>query len=155
MKRYMQVILLTLGVLSFGALAKTKAPAVEPNAGARILFEQYASLEKAYDPAVADLYSDQALIKNRRTYPDGNVRTLELPATKYKGLIRASMPAAKAAGDYSTYSNVRFAPEGDSVRVSATRYSVRKKYSSQMSLLVARDNGGPWLIIEELGESQP
>ena len=155
MNRYMHVILLFLAALSFGAIAKDKAPTVDPLADARTLFEQYASLEQAYDPAVADLYSDHAVIRNKRTYPDGNVRTLELPAIKYKELIRVSMPAAKAIGDYSTYSGVTFAQEGNNVRVSATRYSVRKKYTSQMSLLVAHEDGGPWLIIEELGESQP
>jgi len=142
-------------MLSFGALAKTEAPAVDPHAGAKTFFEQYASLVKAYDPAVGDRYADQAVMRNKHTYPHGNLRALELPAMKCKSLMRASMPAAKAIGDHSTYSDVRFARERDNVRVAATRYAVGKKYSSPMSLLVARENGGPWLIIEELSESQP
>ena len=155
MKRFLQFLLLSLAIIAFGAIAKDKTSAVDQFAEAKALFDQYASLEASYDSTVADLYADHAVIKNRRTYPDGQVRVLELPAVKYKELIRAAMPLAKASNDYSTYSDVTFAREGDSVRISAVRYSVRKKYSSPISLLVAKQDGGPWLIIEELSESQP
>ena len=122
---------------------------------AEILFNNYKSLERSYDPAVADLYCDSALIRNVRTFPDGQKRTLELPATKYKELIRIAMPLAKAKSDYSTYSGVAYASEGDNVRVSTTRYSNLKKYSSPMTLLVGACNGGEWAILEELSESIP
>jgi len=155
MNRFVHIIFLSLAALSLGAFAKDKATASDPFAGAKELFGQYAKLERAFDPAVADLYSDQAVIRNKRNYPDGNVRTMELPAPKYKELIRGAMPTAKAMGDYSTYSDVTYAWEGQNIRVLATRYSELKKYSGQLSLLVAHQEGGAWLIIEELSESQP
>ena len=65
------------------------------------------------------------------------------------------MPLAKAKGDYSIYSNVTFSEEGQNVRVKATRYSVLKKYSSPLSILIGPNEQGQWLILEELGESQP
>ena len=122
---------------------------------AEALFNDYSSLERSYDPTVADLYCDSALIRNVRTFPDGQKRTLELPATKYKELIRIAMPLAKAKSDYSTYSGVAYASEGNNVRITATRYSNMKKYSSPMSLLVGACNGGAWAILEELSESIP
>jgi hypothetical protein len=135
------------------ACASTSPP--QAPSQAKTIFGNYQSLERSFDPAVADLYCDSALIRNVRTYPDGKKRTLELPAPKYKELIRSAMPLAKAKGDYSTYSGVTYAPEGDNVRITATRYSVLKNYSSPMSLLVGACNGGDLAILEEIGESQP
>ena len=157
MKLYLQLVLLVLATFTFDAEAKTK-PAASPEIqyrGPKALFDSYAKLEHNFDPLIADLYSDAALIRNKRTYPDGQVRTLEPPAVKYKALIRAAMPAAKAVEDYNTYSDLNFSAEGSNVRVIATRYSVRKKYSSKMSLLVGPQSDGSWIILEELSESQP
>jgi hypothetical protein len=122
---------------------------------AKVLFDRYVQLGNAFDPAIADLYADDALIKNTRTYPNGQVRELTMPALQYKMLIRQAMPLAKAKGDTSSYSEVTFDQEGSGVRVRATRFSNLKKYSSPISLLLAPDNSGRWLIREEISESQP
>ncbi len=145
---------LALAFALFGTACASTSQSHAPSQ-AETLFSNYVSLERSYDPAVADLYCDSALIRNVRTFPDGQKRTLELPATKYKELIRVAMPLAKAKSDYSTYSGVAYAPEGDNVRVTTTRYSNMKKYSSPMTLLVGACNGGDWGILEELSESIP
>lgn len=129
--------------------------AKQPQPPAQVIFDKYQSLEHSFDPALADLYCDSALIRNTRKYPNGQTRTIEIPAAKYKELIRASLPVAKASRDYSTYSNVVFAPDGSNVRITTTRYSVLKKYSSPMSLLVGSCTGSGWGVLEEIGESQP
>ncbi|MFL6234485.1 MAG: hypothetical protein ACJ76N_15235 [Thermoanaerobaculia bacterium] len=122
---------------------------------ARQLFGRYVSLEETFDPAAADLYADAALIKNKRTYPTGEVREITFPAPKYKELIRQAMPLAKARGDRNRYSEVSYSVEGEHVRIHATRYSVLKEYSSPISLLVGPGTAGQWLIYEELTESKP
>lgn len=123
---------------------------------AESLFEDYVRLEHAFDPAIADLYDDAAVIKNTRRYPTGQVRELELPGAEYKALIRQVMPLAKARGDRSTYSEVSFELNGDgSVSIEASRYSELKDYTSPLKLTVAPDEEGEWRIIEELSESQP
>jgi hypothetical protein len=127
----------------------------ESIAKARAVFDRYSSLEAAFDPAVADLYSDAAVIQNKRIYPTGQSRVLTLPADRYKALIRFSMPIAKAKGDYSVYTDTALRPEGANVRVTATRFSVLKKYKSPISLLIGPTFSGDWLILEELSESQP
>ncbi|WP_368563327.1 hypothetical protein [Pseudoxanthomonas sp. UTMC 1351] len=119
------------------------------------IFAQYQSRAKAFDAGVADLYCDTAVIRNVRTYPDGQQRTLELPAPKYKELIRAAMPLAQAKGDYSTYSDVVFTPENVGFRITAVRYSVVKQYSSPVSLLVGDCGDGSPGILEELSQSRP
>jgi len=143
----------SVAVLVLAVLAS--APAWCQAGPAEDIFSQYQSLEKAFDPRAADLYCDSAVIRNVRTYPDGQQRALELPAPKYKALVRAAMPLAKAKGDSSTYSQVTYTPEGNGIRINAMRYSLLKQYSSPISLLVGACNGGQWAILEELSQSQP
>lgn len=158
MKRTLLLLALMLGTTSTHAvLAKpvSEKAAASAMVAAKRLFGRYVSLEQGFDGAVADLYADEAVIQNRRKYPDGQVKTMAIPAPKYKALIRAAMPAAKARGDRSTYSDVRYTAEGEAVRITATRFSELKKYASPISLLVKADGQGTWLIYEELSESQP
>ena len=129
--------------------------AADSTAKAKELFERYVALEHAFDSAVADLYSDDAKIQNTRTYPTGEKRTLTMPAPDYKKLIKGAMSLAKARGDTSTYSDIKYIAEGDRVRITCTRFSELKKYSSPLSLLVGADKDGKWLIFEEISESQP
>jgi hypothetical protein len=131
------------------------SPAADPTTKAKELFERYVALERAFDAAQADLYSDDAKIQNTRTYPDGQKRTVTFPPPEYKKLIKTAMPLAKARGDTSTYSDIKYTPEEDRVRIICTRFSELKKYSSPLSLLVGPDKDGKWLIFEEISESQP
>jgi hypothetical protein len=149
MQKHILLSALVLLVTAGATLAK------QPQAPASVIFDKYQSLEHSFDPALADLYCDGALIRNSRKYPNGQIRTIEIPAAKYKELIRAALPLAKASGDFSTYSHVSFEPEGSNVRVTATRYSVLKRYSSPMSLLVGSCGASGWGVLEEIGESQP
>jgi hypothetical protein len=150
-----------LACLLAGGAAEAGKPKDKPAAPApalaeaRRLFDRYVALEEAFDPAVADLYADDAVIQNKRKYPDGQVKTMSLPAPKYKQLIRAAMPAAKARNDRNKYADVRYTPEGAGVRITAQRFSELKKYTSPLSLLVKPDAKGTWFIYEELSESQP
>ena len=127
----------------------------EKESAAARLFEQYQKLGQDFDPAVADLYCDSALIRNVRIYPTGQQRAMEIPATTYKELIRSAMPMAKARGDTSTYSDVVYSQEGTNVRITATRHSEIKNYSSPFSLLVGACAGGDLAILEESSQSRP
>ncbi len=123
-------------------------------AKARALFARYVQLEHAFDPAQADLYRDDAVIVNKRIYPNGKTIDTPIPALRYKHYVRTGMAEAKKKGDISTYSNESYAPEGNKVRIKVTRYSVLKKYSSPMSQLVGPDPQGNWVIYEETSESR-
>jgi hypothetical protein len=137
-------------VLLFSGAANANEPSE-----AEALFDRYQELGRAFDPAMADLYCDTALIRNVRTYPSGEQRTLEIPAPMYKDLVRSAMPLAKARGDVSTYSDVQFVAEGSSVRITAERYSELKKYTSPVSILVGQCGDSGLAILEELSESRP
>jgi len=137
------------------SLTVAGAALAAPIDDAKALFDRYVELEHAFDPVVADLYAEDAIIKNRRTYPTGQIRELSMPAPQYKALIRQVIPLAQARGDTSSYSQVSFSQEGRGVRIHATRFSDLKRYESPLSLLVAPNASGQWLIYEEISESQP
>lgn len=119
------------------------------------LFQRYVELGHAFDPAIVDLYSDDAVIRNRRVFPTGEVREIEIPVAQYKQLIVQVMPMAKEAGDIDEYSRVTYQREGEGVRVRATRYTKLKDYSSPVSMLAMPDSSGNWRIVEEISESRP
>jgi hypothetical protein len=122
---------------------------------AKQFFAQYVALERAYDPGIADLYADEALIKTRHKPPMGEPRDVTIPAPQYKTLLRGRMPVAESRGDHSDYSDVTYALEGAFVRINAVRLSEPRKRKSPISLLVGQSPSGTWLIYEELSEAQP
>ena len=142
-------------VFGLTALVHAQSLSADARAKAEQLWSRYVALEAAFDPTVADLYADDAVIRNRRTYPTGEVREATVPAAQYKLLVRQAIPLAKARNDLSRYSGCTYAAEGGRVRVACARYSVLKNYTAPMSLLVGPGPGGGWLIFEELSESRP
>lgn len=142
-------------ILLIAALLPLLAGAQAADKEAARLFERYVALGRAFDVKLADLYDDNALIRHKRTSADGATREVTLPAGQYKGLLRKLMARAKERGDRSTYSSVRYAREGERVRISVARYSELKKYTSPLVLVVGPAAGGRWLIYEEHSESRP
>lgn len=124
-----------------------------PLNAAEKLFQRYVELEQEFDPAVVDLYSDDAKITNERLFPDGSTRLLSMPAPAYKQLIRSSLPLARSRGDANVYFDIDFQALGDQIQITATRFSELKKYSSPLALRVAKRSGA-WLIVEEHSHSK-
>ena len=153
----MKALLLSMIMVCLATAEVTaKAEEDDPIESARAFFETYVELEHAFDPALAGLYSDDAVIKNTRRYPTGQVRVLELPGARYKTLIREAMPLAKERGDKSTFSEVTIdLNESGSVTIRASRYSQLKDYTSPIEITVLPNGDGDWLIVKEESESQP
>ena len=122
---------------------------------ASALFDRYVELEQAFDPALADLYAEDASIVDRRTFPTGEVREITILVPQYKALVQQTMAVAKSTNDWNSYTEITFTREPDGVRLRATRLAHLKGYSSRFSLLLAPDNAGTWRVTEQLSESQP
>jgi hypothetical protein len=161
MKRTMLAALAAIALLALGQSASATATAAavqnagDPIAKAKAFFQRYVELEHSFDPAQADLYSDKAVITNKRVMPDGKVVPLTVPALRYKKVIRDGMADARKKGDIANYTNDTYTLEkGGKVRINVTRYLALKKYASPMSMVVGpADASGKWLILEEHSES--
>lgn len=144
-------LLAALGGVAMAALAWAQDTAIDE---AKRFFEHYVALERRYDPAIADLYADEAYIKARRSMPMGDPQNITIPAAQYKAQLRQAMPAAEARGARNSYSNVTYQREGGFVRIEALRTSEPGRNTSPISLLVGPSPGGRWLIYEEQSESR-
>lgn len=158
MKRALIAILTLLAFCQIVGAAKTATPKGSAQGDlipkAKAFFQHYVELEHAFDPAIADLYSDDAVIKNTQYRTDGKVVPLTKPVAKYKQVLRDYMKTkARQIGDVSNYTNDTYTVEGGKVRIKVTRYSSIEKVSSPVSMLVGPDATGKWLIYEELSES--
>ena len=122
---------------------------------AKKLFQKCVQLSNAFDPAVADLYSDSALIRNTHKYPNGSTRVMTLTGKQWKALVRQVMPLAKARNDKDTFSQVTYKRMSGKVKISANRYSLLKKYTSPVTMIVMPDSQKKWHIVEEYSESRP
>lgn len=142
-------------ILLLAIMATGTAIASESEDRAKEIFNQYVSLSDKFDPAVADLYSDEAKIQNTRIYPDGETRVMTIEVKKYKALIRTAMPLAKARGDTNKYTEVNYLEKDSKVTITATRFSNLKKYSSPITLVVGAGTDGKWRILEERSQSKP
>jgi hypothetical protein len=131
---------------------------VVPNAkmdSVRVFFATFTKLGNNFNPAVADMYADDAKIQNKRIFPDGRIREMAVVAPQYKQMLREIMPLAKIRGDTDSFTNTTFTAEGIGVRIKTTRHSNLKNYDSPYEILVSPSANGTWLIREEISESRP
>ena len=142
------VLMFALGSMQVAAQAPAPSSAQE-------LWDDFVELGTGFDPALADLYADDAVIKLTRRYPDGRTRTLQLTGKEYKPMVRQAMPIARNRGDVDVYSNVKYENLGDRTRITATRYGTLKKSRAPHELIVGNLGGSGWKILKETGESGP
>ncbi len=129
----------------------------EDTSNAEDFFQKYIQLGLAFDPAVADLYSDEAQVYMTRVYPNGQKRTMSLDGKKWKALIAGAMPMAKTQNDKSTFSKVTYSKIENGFKIKANRYSERKCYMDTGYYMVIKYVGEPKAlnILEEYSETQP
>lgn len=122
---------------------------------AQRLFKQFVDLERAYDPAQADLYAPQAVIKDTRVYQDGENKTLTWTGDSYRQIIKAQLPVARARNEQFVYSQMSYSKEGNNVRLRCTRSLPSRKFSSPLEMVFAPAQKNGWKIVEETCQSQP
>ena len=121
---------------------------------AKLLFDSYTTLSDNFDPAVADLYADDAVIKMHKTDPSGETREMQMNGTQFKNSLRLSMPIAKARGDVDVFNDVTYTEEGKNVRIKASRFNKMKNYTMPHEIVVGPDASGEWKILEEVANSE-
>ena len=118
-------------------------------------FKQYESLSHAFDPTVADMYSDEAMIHTIRKTPDGVERTLKMDGSKWKELIISTMEISQKRGDKSEFSNIAVSMDGDVAKITASRYSTIKCFTDDKYYMrVKKQSDGVLRIIEEFSETR-
>lgn len=127
---------------------------ISQEAAARQLFEQYQRLSWNYDPAVLNLYDPTAKIYMTVRYSNGQMRRMSLSVEDLRQLMPTVIPLGRTRGDRSTYSQVRYRPEGNRIRITAQRYSHLYRNTNPHSMLVGPNATGKWVIFEEALQGQ-
>ena len=117
---------------------------------ARECMELHFQLSDEFNPLMANLYSDYAVIQNTVLNGDGSQKTRVIPAPYYKSIIANAMQMAKEMGDTYTYSDLEFKMEGKRVRVTYVRHSHLRDYSSPVSMLMGIEGDEAGIVYEEL-----
>lgn len=129
--------------------ASASAQTVEERyAAARDLFDKLVYLEQRFDKGMADLYADEARIIIIEVRGDNRVKT-EMTGEELKVFINSYLPNAAAVGEWFVYSNVSITPEGDRMRILASRTSQKTGDVFPYQILVGPGRGGRYFIFEE------
>ncbi len=129
--------------------ASAAAQTVEERfAAAQALFDKMVYLEQRFDKDMAELYADEARIIIIEVRGDNRIKT-EMTGEELKTFITSYLPNAAAVGEWFVYSNVTFTPEGDRMRILASRTSQKTGDVFPYQILVGPGRGGRYLIYEE------
>ncbi|MEX2206588.1 MAG: YceK/YidQ family lipoprotein [Myxococcota bacterium] len=124
--------------------AKDDEPPVET---ARRLFDECRELLRRQDDTVADCYSVDASI----TIADGS----SARGSEHKLTIREAIALHRRLGISVDWREPVFEPDGERVRIRATRRSSQSADASELVLVVAPGPDGGWRIVEETGVGWP
>lgn len=125
-------------------------PMLADETSARAFFDAHNARGEAFDVAVAEDYSDEAVISARRIGADGEDQQMQMTGTKFKMLVGTGMPLAQQRGDVSTYQDALFFVDGVRVTIRATRYAVAKCYlDNEYRQVIERQPDGDYLIVAE------
>lgn len=143
---------ITVAVLVTAGLA-FNAHAVSNNKEYVDFFNKYEALNKAYDSALADLYSDNAKAVITTIEPDGTETKITVPGKKLKSILKDTMDYSRQMGYQDQYSNIAIIPVNDAVKITADRYSLTDCVTDHsFYLLVKKADDGKLYIMEEVSE---
>lgn len=115
---------------------------------ARAFFQQYADLERRFDPARFTLYANDAVVKLAQPGEDGQPETLELTLDEHRERELKALPRAQARVDTYSYQDLAFDAQKDGrVQVRARRISDLDRSSASFAL-VLQPRGQDWEVVE-------
>lgn len=141
--------LVTLFILTSTGVAAAQERPDATLERARQVIESYVTLERAYDPRLADLYADEAVIKSNQVDASGEPTWITVQGWKYKRMIREAMPKSRSTGYRASYTGARYELYGKNVRVSVTQYVDRTRSSNPIQWVIGPGRTSQWLILEE------
>lgn len=152
----MKVIFSIILAFCFSVLPGVAIGSEADKATAADFFNEYVELSNNYDTRVADLYSDDAVIRSYRIYPNDITRALEMTIVQWRRLITEGMRVAKEQEAKKIFKNIEITINGSTARIKADRYSNRKCYTDTgFFMVLERQPNDKYLIIEEYSEIYP
>lgn len=147
--------LATFVALVVAGCATTTTSQVLPETPAERFMKRYQHLSDTYDPAIAELYADDAVLKTSYTRMSGEIVEMSFTGAQYKELVPKVSPLAKARQDRSELKDLRYEAIEGGVRVRATKVSISKCYEDSGFILDLRNDGaGGFVIVGNFSNTQ-
>jgi hypothetical protein len=124
-----------------------KGMSAEP--AGQAMFDKYKTYEAKFDSALADLYSDDAVIGIFWTDENKKPMQMMLKGVAYKDMIRNGMEKAAEKKDKIEYSDVTYESVSDGVLISGKKTSKLRGESTSFKMFMRPRPDGQWLIEEE------
>jgi hypothetical protein len=123
-------------------------------AQAREFFDTFAQLDKQRDLEILNMYSDTAIVIDRRPSPNGRMTDLKIPIVAFKPMLKGLFTVANAADDPPTvYREIKQYVEGDGIRIESDGYSPSEEFQRHLSMLILPAGENAWRIEELIVES--
>jgi hypothetical protein len=120
-------------------------------AEAEAFFKRMAEMNARFDSRYPELYSPEATVIGHK---DGEKTVVT--GAQWQQLLSFGAEKAKKRNDKSTFSNMRYTPQGERMKITADRYAVRKCYTDRAYyMIVGRQSNGQLWIEEEFFELSP
>lgn len=117
-------------------------------------FNYYKELSDEFSPLIPDLYSNEANIISKRYYPSWQIKEMVIKWSKWKKLVKVSLPLAEKRNDTSSFKDLKFIVSDDFIKIEWTRHSNLKDYDSNYYMIIAYEEN-ILQIIEEFVETKP
>ena len=134
---------------SSGAAVADQAMGAASRAEAHGVWAEMIARSDAFDPKVFDLYSSDAILKERRHDRDGSVTERTFLVAAFRPLAKRIMEAAKVSGDGATYTDVVVSQDGTRWRITANRYSTVKCTTDTEYYALMAKRESRWEVAEE------
>jgi len=114
-------------------------------------FARFVDLERAFDPAVIELYADDGLVIERIEHSGVERRAREIPMRRYKAALAHALARRAHAPETAAHADIRYeriAPGW--VRVRSLRRSSASRAPADYELVLRKSNDGAWRIVKEI-----
>ncbi len=130
-----------------------KGMSAEP--AGQAMFEKYKNYEAKYDIALADLYSDNAVVGIFWTDENKKPMQIILKGAAYKEMIRNGIDKAAEKKDKIEYSGVTYESVSGGVLISGKKTSKQRGEATEFKIFMRPRDDGQWFIEEEKLETIP
>lgn len=138
-------LLAAILALALSAASANAAQAVT-QAEAEAFFKRMQAWNTSFDSRYPELYSPEAKITGLR-YRDDN--DLTVTGAQWQQILSFTAAKAKKRNDSSTFSNMRYIPQGERMKITADRYMTRKCNTDKTYYMVLGRQANGQLLIEE------
>lgn len=115
---------------------------------AKQFLRRYSELQATQSPSLADLYSDQAIIRIKHGMVSGGKLTT-VRGDEYKTLLRQTLSSRTREVDASYFKDVTLEKFNNRVLIHAQRFSKNRCYwDNDYAVVITRERTG-WVVIEE------